>query len=76
MFLATGSSDKTVRVFELTTGDCHRVLTGHSDYITCLEFNVDNFDCLASACKSYLFFVEEGWLGYARFLGSSYNTTF
>lgn len=56
MFLATGSSDKTIRVFELTSGDCHRVLTGHTDYITCLEFNAENSNYLASACESYLFF--------------------
>jgi len=55
VFLATGSSDKTVRVFELTTGDCHRVLMGHTDYIACLEFNAEKFDHLASACKFYFF---------------------
>jgi len=60
VFLATGSSDKTVRVFELTTGDCHRVLMGHTDYITCLEFNTENFNYLASAGKSEFFFVGEG----------------
>lgn len=53
MLLATGSSDKTVRVFELTTGECHRLLMGHSDYITCLEFNINNPNHLASACKLY-----------------------
>lgn len=56
MFIATGSSDKTIRVFELTTGECHRVLTGHSDYITCLEFNTQNPNYLASACKLKFFF--------------------
>lgn len=51
VLLATGSSDKTVRVFELTTGECHRLLMGHSDYITGLEFNAQNPNYLASACK-------------------------
>lgn len=56
MFIATGSSDKTIRIFELTTGECHRILIGHSDYINCLEFNTQNPDYLASACKFNNFF--------------------
>jgi len=60
VFLATGSSDKTIRVFELTSGECQRVLIGHSDYITCLEFNSENSNYLASTCKFYFLFCRGG----------------
>ena len=32
--LASGSFDKTVRVWDLTTGEAVRTLTGHGDYVT------------------------------------------
>lgn len=51
MLLATGSSDKTIRVFEITTGECQRLLLGHTDYVTCLEFHKEKPNVLASACK-------------------------
>lgn len=47
--LATGSADKTVRVFELVSGDCQRLLLGHTDYVTCLEFHPKKPNVLASA---------------------------
>jgi len=49
--IATGSADKTVRVFELVTGVCLRIFVGHKDYVTCLEFHDEKPNILASACK-------------------------
>lgn len=57
MFIATGSADKTVRVFELVTGICIRLFVGHQDYVTCLEFHEEKPNILASACKCILVFL-------------------
>jgi len=51
VLIATGSSDKTIRVYEIVVGECQRLLLGHSDYISCLEFHMGNPNILASACK-------------------------
>lgn len=49
--IASGSSDKCIRVYELVTGDCQRLLMGHKEYITGLEFHPLKPNFLASACK-------------------------
>lgn len=51
VLIATGSSDKTIRIFEVTSSECLRLLIGHTDYITCLEFHPTQSNLLASACK-------------------------
>jgi WD40 repeat protein len=37
-FLATGSRDTTVKVWDLTSGELIRTLWGHSDAVTALAF--------------------------------------
>ncbi|MCP4382429.1 MAG: hypothetical protein GY798_13610, partial [Hyphomicrobiales bacterium] len=40
-FLASGSDDKTVRLWEVSTGEQLRELTGHSDYVLSVAFSHD-----------------------------------
>ncbi|CAN0297491.1 unnamed protein product, partial [Ectocarpus fasciculatus] len=35
-YVVTGSMDKTVRVWDVQTGDCVRLLAGHSGSVTCV----------------------------------------
>jgi WD40 repeat protein len=39
--LATGSSDRTVRLWDVTTGRALRTLKGHTDYLSALAFSPD-----------------------------------
>jgi U3 small nucleolar RNA-associated protein 12 len=48
--LATGSHDKTIKLWGLDFGDCHRSLLAHGDSVTALEF-VPRTHCLFSASK-------------------------
>ena len=36
--LASGSADKTVKLWGLDFGDCHRSLLAHADSVTCVRF--------------------------------------
>jgi WD40 repeat protein len=39
--IASGSHDKTVRVWDATTGTLRHILTGHSHYVTSVAFSPD-----------------------------------
>ncbi len=46
--LVTGSADKTVKIWGLDFGDCHRSLIAHEDSVTSVRFQPDNhyfFSC-------------------------------
>lgn len=34
----SGSADKTIKIWGLDFGDCHRSLLGHGDSVTCIRF--------------------------------------
>lgn len=40
--LFSGAGEKTVRIWDITSGDCVRVLEGHSDYVSILTFSPDH----------------------------------
>ncbi len=42
-FIASGSSDKTVRVWDVDTGECVRVLSGHSSWVRSVSSGI--VDC-------------------------------
>jgi WD40 repeat protein/serine/threonine protein kinase len=42
MLLASGSGDKTVRLWNATSGQEVRILTGHTDNVTCVAFSPDS----------------------------------
>lgn len=48
IFSASDQADKTVRMWSFTTGDCVRVFTGHTEFISALECS-PNGKILASA---------------------------
>lgn len=48
--LMTGSSDKTVRLWDVETGLCKQVLEGHKDEIFSCAFNYDD-DTIITASK-------------------------
>ncbi|MCS7168183.1 MAG: c-type cytochrome domain-containing protein [Gemmatales bacterium] len=48
--LASASFDRTVRVWNLTTGRCEVIITGHSDFVYAVAFSPDG-QWLASASK-------------------------
>jgi COMPASS component SWD3 len=39
MFLASGSFDETIRIWDLRTGICIRIIPAHSDPVTSIQFN-------------------------------------
>lgn len=39
--LATASSDRTVRLWDVSAGTCQRILQGHHDVVLCVAFNPD-----------------------------------
>ena len=39
-FIATGSLDSTVKVWDLNTGQCRHTLRQHSDSVNCVRFQV------------------------------------
>ncbi|GET39635.1 NB-ARC domain-containing protein [Microseira wollei] len=39
--LASGSADRTVRIWNITTGDCRQILTGHKSQISAVAFSPD-----------------------------------
>lgn len=51
--LATGSADKTVKIWGLDFGDCHRSLLAHDDSIMVTDSSVSI--CLPSHCLCVLF---------------------
>ncbi|KAF7341186.1 Wd40 repeat [Mycena venus] len=59
-FVASGSSDKTIRVWSMATGRTVWVLRGHSWHVTVLAFSPDGLH-LASACPSHRDFTVRLW---------------
>ncbi len=41
LLLASGSTDKTARIWDVATGECLRVLEGHTDAVHCVAFAPD-----------------------------------
>ena len=50
--LASGSWDKTIRLWDVNTGTLKATLEGHSDYVYCVAFNPDG-KTLASGSEDY-----------------------
>ncbi|MEM8545681.1 MAG: hypothetical protein AAGF66_17000 [Cyanobacteria bacterium P01_H01_bin.119] len=40
-WLATASSDATVRLWQLSTGKCRQILTGHTDWVSSVAYSPD-----------------------------------
>ena len=41
--LVTGGADKTVKMWGMDFGDCHRSLIAHTDSVTCVRFQVNAY---------------------------------
>lgn len=39
LFLVSASDDKTLKIWELSSGKCLKTLKGHSNYVFCCNFN-------------------------------------
>ena len=39
--VASGSDDKTVKLWDVTSGECLQTLEGHSDYVKSVSFSPD-----------------------------------
>jgi F-box/WD-40 domain protein MET30 len=46
--LITGSGDKTIRMWDMQTRECTKVLEGHTSGVCCLQYNNDNKNQLVS----------------------------
>lgn len=71
-YVVTGSMDKTVRVWDVQTGNCVRLLAGHSGNVTCVAVSPSGRQvCLAVRAFSagmfaerpffFFFFLAAGW---------------
>lgn len=62
--MATGSSDRTVRLWDVLTGSCVRYMTGHKGRIYCLQFSNDGRFLTSGGadCKILLWDVAHGHL--------------
>jgi len=38
-YLCSGSDDKTIKVWNVATGECVKTLTGHTNYVFCVNYN-------------------------------------
>lgn len=50
-YIVTGSSDKTIRMWDIQRGSCFRILSGHTGSISCLMISSDG-RMLASGGKN------------------------
>ncbi|HAX80298.1 MAG TPA: hypothetical protein DCY88_31795, partial [Cyanobacteria bacterium UBA11372] len=50
--LASGSADQTVRIWNITTGDCCQILTGHKSQISAVAFSPDGLSLASCDGKS------------------------
>ena len=60
--IATGSFDRTAKIWDASTGECYYTLKGHATEIVCLAFDPHGF-CLATGSidsTSRLWDVEKG----------------
>lgn len=39
--MATGSRNKTVKLWDIRTGECYRTLTGHTEVVFCVALSAD-----------------------------------
>jgi WD40 repeat protein len=76
--LASGSSDKTVRLWEVSSGRALRVLRGHKSQVTSVAFRPDGrtltsasadgtvrlWDVASGACHAILLALPEGWAAF------------
>jgi WD40 repeat protein len=64
--LATGSQDHTLRIWDVDTGECMKLLHGHTDTIRSLQVLRDGFLASGSKDKSIrLWHVNSGTLVYS-----------
>jgi transcription initiation factor TFIID subunit 5 len=62
IFSASDEMDKSIRMWSVTTGDCVRVFTGHTQYISALEVSPDGKLLASADAGGNIFFwdVEKG----------------
>jgi transcription initiation factor TFIID subunit 5 len=53
LYLATGSADRSCRLWDVHRGDCVRVFLEHEDAVNCIAMSPDG-RYLASACEFML----------------------
>jgi len=64
--LATASFDKTVKLWNVTTGKVEQTLTGHSDFVYSVDYSVDG-SWVASASKDRTVKLTEASTGKSKF---------
>ncbi len=52
IIIASGSDDKTIKLWNKNTGDLLRTLIGHYDFVNSVAFNTDNMRASGSEYKS------------------------
>lgn len=40
-YVASGSSDRSIRMWDCVTGSCVRLMTGHKAAVSCMAFSLD-----------------------------------
>ena len=48
-FCLSGSSDKTLRLWDASTGQCVRTFEGHTEHVTSVAFSPDGRFCLSGS---------------------------
>jgi WD40 repeat protein len=55
LILASSSGDKTIKIWNILTGECQKTFFGHSDSVNSLIISLDGVSCVLSVLNKSKF---------------------